>query len=265
MRHVTIKDVAKALNVSVSTISRAFNDKYDIRKETRELILETARAMGYKPNPIAQKLISRRSFTIGVIVPEFVNSFFPEVIMGIQRVLIQQNYQVIIMSSIENSETEKENLITLEKAMVDGIIISLTRESKNIGYLSDMLAAGFPMVMFNRISEELNVPKVVFNDYKWAFFATEHLIENGCRKIVHFSGPQNLSFARNRIKGFTDAMKKHHLPITKENVLETGLFVEDGMLIMQKLIDSGNIPDAVFAVNDPTAIGAIKALKKNGL
>jgi LacI family transcriptional regulator len=265
MRHVTIKDIAKALNVSISTISRAFNDKYDIRKETRDMILETAKKMGYKPNPIAQKLISRRSFTIGVIVPEFVNSFFPEVIMGIQSVLIQQNYQVIIMSSNEHTETEKENLMTMEKAMVDGVIISLTRESRNIDYLRDMVDAGFPIVMFNRISEELNVPKVVFNDYKWAFFATEHLIENGCRKIVHFSGPQNLSFARNRIKGFTDAMKKHHLPITKENVLETGLFVEDGMFSMQKLVDSGNIPDAVFAVNDPTAIGAIKVLKKNEL
>lgn len=265
MRHVTIKDIAKALNVSISTISRAFNDKYDIRKETREMILEKAKTMGYKPNPIAQKLISRRSFNIGVIVPEFINSFFPEVIMGIQKVLIQQNYQVIIMSSNENSETEKENLMTMEKDMVDGIIISLTRESANIGYLRDMIDAGFPIVMFNRISEELNVPKVVFNDYKWAFFTTEHLIENGCRNIIHFSGPQNLSFAKNRIKGFTDAIKKHYLPFTDENIIETGLFVEDGMLSMQQLIDAGNIPDAIFAVNDPTAIGAIKVLKEHGI
>jgi LacI family transcriptional regulator len=264
MRHVTIKDLAKELNVSISTISRAFNDKYDIRKETRELVIETAKKMGYKPNPIAQKLISRRSFNIGVIVPEFINSFFPEVIMGIQKILIQQNYQVIIMSSNENSETERENLMTMENTMVDGIIISLTCETKNIEYLKNMVDAGFPIVMFNRISEELNVPKVVFDDYKWAFFATEHLIESGCRNIVHLSGPQSLSFSKNRIKGFSDAIKKHHLPYSKGSVIETGLFVEDGIRCMQKLIDSQNVPDALFAVNDPTAIGAIKALKRNG-
>jgi LacI family transcriptional regulator len=264
MRHVTIKDLAKELNVSISTISRAFNDKYDIRKETRELVIETAKKMGYKPNPIAQKLISRRSFNIGVIVPEFINSFFPEVIMGIQKILIQQNYQVIIMSSNENSETERENLMTMENTMVDGIIISLTCETKNIEYLKNMVDAGFPIVMFNRISEELNVPKVVFDDYKWAFFATEHLIESGCRNIVHLSGPQSLSFSKNRIKGFADAIKKHHLPYSKGSVIETGLFVEDGIRCMQKLIDSQNVPDALFAVNDPTAIGAIKALKRNG-
>lgn len=264
MRHVTIKDLAKELNVSISTISRAFNDKYDIRKETRELVIETAKKMGYKPNPIAQKLISRRSFNIGVIVPEFINSFFPEVIMGIQKILIQQNYQVIIMSSNENSETERENLMTMENTMVDGIIISLTCETKNIEYLKNMVDAGFPIVMFNRISEELNVPKVVFDDYKWAFFATEHLIESGCMNIVHLSGPQSLSFSKNRIKGFSDAIKKHHLPYSKGSVIETGLFVEDGIRCMQKLIDSQNVPDALFAVNDPTAIGAIKALKRNG-
>jgi LacI family transcriptional regulator len=235
MRHVTIKDLAKELNVSISTISRAFNDKYDIRKETRELVIETAKKMGYKPNPIAQKLISRRSFNIGVIVPEFINSFFPEVIMGIQKILIQQNYQVIIMSSNENSETERENLMTMENTMVDGIIISLTCETKNIEYLKNMVDAGFPIVMFNRISEELNVPKVVFDDYKWAFFATEHLIESGCRNIVHLSGPQSLSFSKNRIKGFADAIKKHHLPYTKASVIETGLFVEDSIRCMQKL------------------------------
>jgi len=264
MRHVTIKDIAKALNVSISTISRAFNDKYDVRKETRELIMETAKKMGYKPNPIAQKLISRRSFNIGVIVPEFINSFFPEVIMGIQKVLIKQNYQVIIMSSNENSETEKENLMTMENAMVDGIIISLTCETKNIGYLRNMADTGFPIVMFNRISEDLNVPKVVFDDYKWSFFATEHLIENGCRNIIHLSGPQSLSFAKNRIRGFSDALRKHQLPYTRESVIETGLFVKDGTRCMQKLIDSKNLPDAIFAVNDPTAIGAIKALRENG-
>jgi LacI family transcriptional regulator len=265
MRHITIKDIAKALNVSISTVSRAFNDKYDIRKETRDLIIETAERMGYKPNPIAQKLISRRSYNIGVIVPEFINSFFPQVIMGIQKVLIEQKYQVLIMSSNENSETEKENLITMENNMVDGIIISLSCETKNIDYLKQMIDAGFPIVMFNRVNEDLPIPKVVFSDYKWSFFATEHLIENGYRNIIHFSGPKNLSFTINRAKGFADALRKHHLPVSGSSIIESGLFVDDGYRCMQKLIDTGHLPDAVFAVNDPTAIGAIKALKKNGL
>lgn len=264
MKHVTIKDVAKRLNCSVSSVSRAFNDKYDIRKETRDLILATAKEMGYSPNPMAKSLLKQCSNQIGVVVPEFINSFFPEVIIGIQEVFLKKGYQVLIMQSGESHVTELENVKTLENNMVDGMILSLSLETKNVDYYKEMLNKGFPLVLFNRVSNELNTSKVLIDDYKWAFFATEHLIYQGYKKIFHFSGPTGLMFTQNRRNGFIDAHRKHKLPVQENSIIETGLMISDGERVMEKLIKENNMPDAIFAVNDPTAIGAMKCLKKLG-
>ena len=265
MKHITIKDVAKRLNCSVSTISRAFNDKYDIRKETRELILNTAREMGYSPNPMAKRLLKQCSNQIGVVVPEFINPFFPEVIIGIQEVFLKKGYQVLIMQSNESYNNELENVKAMENNMVDGLILSLSLETKNVEYYQNLIAQGFPLVLFNRVSNQLETHKVVIDDYKWAFFATEHLIYQGYKKIFHFSGPAGLTFTQNRKNGFIDAHRKHKLAIDQHTIIETGLMISDGEREMEKLIQNNNIPDAIFAVNDPTAIGAMKILKKNGL
>lgn len=264
MKHVTIKDVAKRLNCSVSTISRAFNDKYDIRKETREHILTVAKEMGYSPNPIAKSLLKQCSNQIGVVVPEFINSFFPEVIIGIQEVFLKKGYQVLIMQSGESHLTELENVKTLENNMVDGMIISLSLETKNVDYYKDLIIQGFPLVFFNRVSNELNTSKVLFDDYKWAFFATEHLIYQGYKNIFHFGGPAGLVISQNRKNGFIDALRKHKIPFNESNIIETGFMILDGEREMEKLINENNLPDAIFAVNDPTAIGAMKMLKKHG-
>ena len=147
-------------------------------------------------------------------------------------------------------------------------MISLTFETnfetRNIDYLKNMVESGFPIVLFNRVSDVIPSHKVVFDDYKWAFFATEHLIYQGYKKIFHFSGPKTLSFAQNRINGFVDALKKHKIPVSDQLIFESGLLIKDGERVMQKLLDDKNIPEAIFAVNDPSAIGAIKTLKKNG-
>lgn len=264
MKHVTIKDVAKRLNCSISSVSRAFNDKYDIRKETRELILVTAKEMGYSPNPMAQSLLRQSSKQIGVVVPEFINAFFPEVIIGIQEILLKKGYQVLIMQSNESHSTELENVKTLENNMVDGMILSLSLETKNVDYYKEMIKKGFPLVLFNRVSNELNTSKVFIDDYKWAFFATEHLIYQGYKKIFHLSGPEGLMITKNRKNGFIDAHRKHKLPVLESSIIETGLMINDGEREMEKLIRNNNLPEAIFAVNDPTAIGAMKTLKKNG-
>lgn len=264
MQYVTVKDIARALNVSVATVSRAFNDKYDIRKETRELILQKAKEMGYKPNPIAKKLLQKHSFNIGVIVPEFINSFFPEVIIGIQEVLCKKNYQVIIMQSNESAELELANIISMENNMVEGLLISLSKETKNIDCLERLIRDKFPIILFNRINDSLPASKVIFNDYKWALFATEHLIEQGYKKIFHFAGPTHLTPIKNRIRGFERAMEKHGLPCREEQIIETGILVEDGERAMETLIQKNTIPEAIFATNDPTALGAMKVLKKHG-
>jgi len=265
MRHVTIKDVAKALNCSISTVSRAFNDKYDIRSETREKILRVAKEMGYSPNPIARKLTQQRTYNIGIVVPEFINPFFPEVVIGIQDVLLKKGYQVLIMQSNEDSDAELENIKTLEHNFVDGIILSLSKESHNIEHLNTLIEKGFPFVLFNRVNDSLPVSKVVFDDYKWAFFATEHLLQQGLKKIFHFSGPKNQSFSSNREKGFIDAHRKYGIKVSNDQIFETDLLVKDGERVVERLIESQNLPDGIFAVNDPVALGALKVLKRNGI
>jgi len=265
MKHITIKDVAKKLNCSVSTISRAFNDKYDIRKETRELILATANEMGYSPNPMAKSLLKQCSNQIGVVVPEFINPFFPEVIIGMQEIFHKAGYQVLIMQSNESYIHELENVKALENNMVDGMILSLSLETKNVEYYKKMISQGFPLVLFNRVSNELETHKVLIDDYKWAFFATEHLIYQGYKKIFHFSGPEGLMFTQNRKNGFIDAHRKHKLEVKNGSIIETGLLISDGEREMEKLIKNNNVPNAIFAVNDMTAIGAMKVLKNNGL
>ena len=263
MIHVTIKDVARELGCSVSTVSRAFNDKYDIKKETKELILNKAKEMGYHPNPIAKKLITKKTYNIGVVVPEFVNSFFPEVIIGIQDLLIKEGYQVLIMQSNECYKTEMDNIKTLENNMVDGLLISLSRETKNIEFYSELYKKGMPMVFFNRVSDDIPGSKVIFDDFKWSFFATEHLIKQGYKKIYHLSGYKNLGITRNRIRGFKKALDKHRIPYNSNCIIETGLFIEEGDAVVEKLIRENNLPEAFFCINDPVAIGAMKALKRN--
>jgi len=171
----------------------------------------------------------------------------------------------LIMQSNESYINELENVKTLENNMVDGMILSLSLETKNVEYYKKMISQGFPLVLFNRVSNELETHKVILDDYKWAFFATEHLIYQGYKKIFHFAGPSGLMFSQNRKNGFLDAHRKHKLVIEGSSIIETGLMISDGEREMERLIKENNIPDAIFAVNDPTAIGAMKILKKNGL
>lgn len=265
MQYITIKDIAHSLNVSVATVSKAFNDRYDIKKETKEMILQKAKELGYKPNPIAKKLLQKHSFNIGVIVPEFIHSFFPEVIIGVQEVFYEKGYQVIIMQSNENAELELANIISLENNMVEGLLISLSKETMNIDYLEHLIKDKFPVVLFNRVNNGLSSPKVLFNDYKWSLFTTEHLIEQGYQKIVHLTGHTHLTLIKERIRGFKRAMEKYRCPCEEDQIIETSFSIEGGELAMEALIQRDNIPDAIFATNDLIAIGAMRASKKYGL
>ncbi|GAF04096.1 LacI family DNA-binding transcriptional regulator [Saccharicrinis fermentans] len=264
MKHITIKDIAKELNVSVATISRAFNDKYDIRKDTKEMILKKAREMGYTPNSIAKRLIQKRSYTIGVMIPEFTNMFFPKVIVGIQDTLIKAGYQALIMISNEDQKAEIDILNKLKENMVDGLIISMCKNTANIEHFQELVQQEMPMVFFNRVSDKIPAPQVILDDYKCAFFATEHLILQGYKKIHHLYADQEISFVDKRIKGYKDALKKYKLPFDDSYLFDGHFTVEGGKKIAQKMLECNNIPDAVFSCNDFMAIGAMKEFKNKG-
>ncbi|MEC3908253.1 LacI family DNA-binding transcriptional regulator [Tamlana sp. 2201CG12-4] len=265
MKHVTIKDIANKLNLSISSVSRAFNDKYDIKKETKELVLKTAEEMGYIPNPIAKKLSQNKTFNIGVVVPEFINEFYSEVLIAIQDILVPKGYQILIMQSDEDPEQELKNVKTLINNMVDGLIIAPTTGNHeiNMDFYLKRYNNGHPTVFMSRIDESIHVPKVLFDNKKWSFFATEHLIRQGYKKIYYLSGYKSLGVCQNRINGFLKAMNKNKIKPENYKVIETGLFANEGMNVMEDLIYKHDIPEALFCFNDWVAIGAIKALKKN--
>lgn len=263
-QYITIKDVAKKLGVAPSTVSRAFNNASDISEKTRERVLQVAKEMGYRPNPVAQHLHLRKTFQVGVVIPEFINDFFPRIIMGMQEVLQEAGYQLLIMQSNEHHETELENINRLEQNMVDGLMVSLSSETVNIERYNQLYHQGMPMVFFNRVNEYVHAPKVVFNDFKWSYFATEHLIQQGCRNIYHLAGYKHLSLSRERIRGFEKGLNKFHLDYDDSHIVETGFLMEEGKEKMAQLLAAGARPDGIFATNDPTALGAMRALQQAG-
>ncbi|WP_405398689.1 LacI family DNA-binding transcriptional regulator [Maribacter sp. Asnod2-G09] len=265
MKYITIKDVAKKLNLSTSSISRAFNDKYDIKKETKELILKTAKEMGYFPNPIAQRLSQKKTFNIGIIVPEFINEHYAEIALGIQEILMISGYQVILMQSDENSEVELKNVIMLTRNMVDGLIIAPTSsKGSNMDYYMKLIDNGYPIVFVSRAEKSLEASKVLFNNEKWSYFATEHLILQNYKKIYYICGPKGQEVSEDRINGFKKAMSKYKFPKENYKILEAGLMTNDGIEAAQDLIYNQDIPDAIFCFNDRVAMGVIKALQGNG-
>ena len=261
---VTIIDIALELNFSPSTVSRALNDRWDVSAETRRKVLAKAEEMNYRPNVLSLGLKSNHTFTIGVIVPEFINSFFAEVINGINSVLQNQSYQILICQSNENSQTEKDNIRLLESRYVDGYLISVSHDTANREQYKALIDKGFPIVFFNRICSHIDVPSVVIDDRKYASIATEHLIRQGCRRIAYFMGPDNLMVSTDRKLGYLDALAANNIPVDESLLIPAGIFMEDGTAAAEKMLASGNIPDGIFTVNDPCAIGAMKVLKSAG-
>lgn len=269
----TILDIAKALGISKSTVSRALSGDANVRQETRLAVEAMAKNMNYSPNFIAQNLSKRRTKVIGVVVPEFINSFFSRIIIQIQNFFEEAGYRVLITQCNESWEVERRNLRLLEENMVEGILMSVTEKGRNADLYKELIDKGIPIVFFNRSEKGFDTSSVTIDDYKWAFFATEHLIEIRRRlgtekpRIMHFKGPDNIDLSSRRYWGWADAMRKHGLEpepglcfsVRKE------ISREEGFRIMSGLIARGDVPDAVFCFNDPLAIGAMKALVQNGI
>lgn len=272
-KHATIKDIAHELGISKSTVSRALSGGFDVKPETKQAVIEMAEKMHYKPNQYAVNLISQRSKTIGVVVPEFLNSFFPRIIMQIQDFFEKEGFHVLITQSNESAEIERKNLQLLEESMVEGVIISIVHRNKNTEYYKQLIANGTPLVFFNRACSDVDASMVVIDDYKMAFFAVEHLIvnENGAsqrRRILHMKGPKDIHSSDNRYMGYRDALKKYGIEMDYSLVIECEEITrQKGYEIMMDRIkkDGDNLSfDAVFGFNDQLAIGALMALKHRG-
>ena len=265
LKHSTITDIAQKLNVAPSTVSRALSNHPDVKKETKELIKKVAEELRYSPNPMARSLKNNRSTTIGVMVPEIKHDFFSSAISGIEDVAYQSGYTIILCQSNESFEREVVNTNVLMHQRVAGVIVSISQNTKSGEHFQDLIKRKIPVVFFDRVFEGLNASSVVIDDYQSAFDAVTFLIKKGYKKIAHFAGPKELGICIRRKNGYMDALKQNGIILHNDYVRHGGLHEQDGYHSMDVMLKENVIPDAIFAVNDPVAIGAFQRIKEAGL
>lgn len=264
--NITIKDIAKELGVSPSTVSRALKDHPDISIDTKKEINELAKKLNYQPNTVALSLRQSKTNTLGVIIPEIAHFFFSAVISGIEDIAHDAGYHVIITQSNESFEREVMNTKALFNSRVDGILMSVSRETENYDHLQSLLDYDIPLVFFDRIIDSLNACKVIVNDEQGAYEATTHLIEQGCYRIAHLAGPQNLAISKNRLNGYKAALADNRYMIDDNLIKVCGLGTfEEAESITNEILDYRFPPDAIFANNDVAAYGAMMAIRKKQL
>ncbi len=262
--NITIKDIARELGISPSTVSRALKDHPDISKATRDAVSELAERWNYRPNPIALSLKSGSSKTIGVIIPDVVHYFFSTVISGIEDVVYQRDYNMILCQSNEMWEHEIKNIRTLLSSRVDGILASVAKTTTDFSHYRSILDKDIPLVFFDRAAEDLKTDSVVIDDETGAYKAVNHLLRSGKKRIVHLSGPQQLSIARNRLSGYLKAMKEYRLTPSETDIVNCD-DIESAEAVIPGLLMRNPRPDAFFAVNDLTAAQALMIIKRHGL
>ncbi len=266
-RQVTIKDIARDLGFAVSTVSRALNDSWEVSRETREAVLQKAREMNYHPNAQAKGLVTQRSKLIGMVVPElFRSTFFARVAHAVQATLMPEGYQLILTQSNESPEEERELLQTLRSHNMDGIIVCTATDSGyNRDLFEEFVRDGIALVFISRVCNEVQVPKIVVNDAQMAYHTVAHLCKEGCTRIAYLAGPEGIPSSKDREDGYLRALMDHGLFPDKEWVFPAGLSVGEGAAAMDRILDGGRRPDAVFAFNDNVAFGAMRSLKARGL
>lgn len=260
----TIKDIARELGFSVSTVSRALKNHPDISSETKRLVNELAEKLQYTPNPIALSLKNRRSNVVGVVIPEVVHFFFSSIISGIENVAERNGYSVMLVQSNEQLSREVSAINTILHGKVDGVMASVSKETNNYAHFQKLIDQGIPLVFFDRIAEGIEATHVVVDDFGGAYAATDHLAKQGYKNIAHFAGPQNRQIYRDRLKGYTKALIDNGLEIKEELIIEADNICQ-AKITVENLVSSGIKFDAIFAVNDFTAAGALLSLKRANL
>ena len=257
---VTLEDIARALNVSKMTVSRAINNHPEISRATRARILATAEKMKYRPNQFARALTTNHSYLIGIVVPDLMHSYFAEICRGVEAHARPVGYQNLICSTDEEARKEMDEIEAL-LSRTDGLIVASALSATEAKFYRRLLTEGANIVLIDRLLDGLRCSAVTTDDVQVGILATEHLIKLDHRKVGHLRGP-NVSTANKRLEGYQQALRKAGL---KSWVRDCGFTETDGYTAMQKWIKSGNLPSAIFAGNDPAAIGAMAAADEAGL
>jgi LacI family transcriptional regulator len=264
-KKVTISHIALELKITPATVSRALNNHPKISAETKKLVLSVAGKLNYRRNRIASSLRSGKSYVIGVIIPSADINFFGSVLHGIESVANGYGYNILIYQSNETTEFEKKAIDTFLGASVDGIMASIAKEKNDLSHYLEVKNKNIPLVFFDRATDNMDIPSVVIDDFKGGFLATEHLIKQGYKRVAHISGQQHMKVFHDRLLGYKEALHTYNVPID-EDLIEYGqVSIESGRQAAVRLLSLSNKPDAIFAVEDFTALGVIKELKERSI
>ncbi len=264
-KKTTIKDIASALKITPSAVSRALNDHPRISDKTKEAVKKVARELEYQPNRLASALRSGKSNLVGVIVPRTNSHFFSSVVESIEEELNKVGYSVVITQSNESYEKECKNIDTLLKIQVDGVIASLANETTDFSCYEKIKEKGIPLILYDRGDDSIAVDYIGIDDYQSSKIVVNHLVAQGCKRIAHIAGYSHTRIYKNRIKGYKDAIQEHNLPNNDDLLVESSLTIEDGREKMKQLLALENRPDAVYAAGDYAALGALQILQENNI
>lgn len=264
-RHVSLKDLALELGVSISTVSRALNDHPDISPEITQKVKKLAAEMNYTPNPLAMGLLKQATRMIGVIVPDLVTHFYSSIISGIEAVAEEKGYYVLIASSNESLRKEINAVDNLLKTRVEGLIVCLSQETKSFEHFDRLIKNQIPLVFFDRVCRTGEVSSVVVDNVKAAQKITEHFYKSGARRIAYIAGPEHLNISEERTTGYLSGLKKCGLNFQPELLVKCNLSTKDAMKATAQLLELPERPDAIFGINDTVAFAAMKEIKRRGL
>ena len=260
----TIKDIARKLNVSVSTVSRAMRNAPDVNIETRKAVMALSEELKYQPNKLALSLKQKQTHTIGVIVPNL-DYVLATMVRGIDEVALEAGYTVMVCQSNESFGREIVNTRRLLDSLVDGFIISVSSETKVFDHFRKIQEKQMPMVIFDRVTPDLKAPSVMLDNMDGGYQATEHLIEQGYKRIAILAGPKNLGISNSRLEGYLSALKKYKIKPDPNLVIHCDFNQHYAYLATQELLNMKKRPDAIFTISDRMAIGAMLAIKEKGL
>lgn len=264
-REITIYDVAKALSISPSTVSRGLKDNPHIKKETAERIKLVATQMGYQQNKFASNLRQKRTNTIGVVVPRLNSYFMATAISGIENITNKFGYGLIISQSRENENQEAASVSTMFNSRVDGLLVSLSLDTKKLDHFKIFLNKDIPVVFFDRVTECFGCMSVVVDNYRAGYEAVGHLVQQGCRRIMHMGGNMLRNVYYDRFKGYRQVLTDNNIPFDEELIVISGMKSEDGVKTARKILSMKNRPDGIFVSNDTCAVAIIVELEKAGV
>jgi LacI family transcriptional regulator len=263
-KEITIYDLAKHLKISAATVSRSLKDHPGISKSTKKKVQEAAKEMGYRSNNFARNLRKQKTNTIGVIVPKLNSYFVSSAIAGMEKIANENGYNLIISQSLESVKKEIANTITMFNSRVDGLLVSLAYDTENMEHFDVFFDKNIPVVFFDRVYEDSRSLNVIIDNYRNAYDVTKHLIDEGCKRIMHIAGNLTRNVYAERCRGYKDALRDAGFEFQDELLIVNELSEEAGKELGKKIIQMPNKPDAVFVANDVCAANCMQVIKTAG-